>query len=66
MAKYRYGVSFTLLSVVESDVPLDYDDIIEAAAEQKAIDPDDCNDIDVNCLDGTPPVKDPFAVGIIR
>lgn len=66
MPKYRYGVSFTILDVIESDHPLSYDEIVDEAAMNKSLDPDDCNDIVVNTLDGTPPVEDPFAVRTIR
>lgn len=55
--KYTYGVNMTILTTVTSDVPLDPDDIIEAAFLQTGIDPDDVNDIDVSGLEGTP---DPY------
>ena len=52
--KYTYSVNMTILTTVTSDVPLDPDDIIEAAFLQTGIDPDDVNDIDVSGLEGTP------------
>lgn len=55
--KYTYSVNMTILTTVTSDVPLDPDDIIEAAFLQTGIDPDDVNDIDVSGLEGTP---DPY------
>lgn len=48
MKKYCYGISFTILEVVESNIPLEYDEIIKIAAEQKGIDINECNDIDVS------------------
>lgn len=55
--KYTYSVNMTILTTVTSDVPLDPDDIIEAAFLQTGIDPDNVNDIDVSGLEGTP---DPY------
>lgn len=55
--KYTYGVNLTVLTTVESDVPMNPDDIIDAAFLQTGIDRDDVNDIDVSGLDGTP---DPY------
>lgn len=55
--KYAYSVNMTILTTVTSDVPLDPDDIIEAAFLQTGIDPDNVNDIDVSGLEGTP---DPY------
>ena len=55
--KYTYSVNITVLTTVESDIPLDPDDIIEAAFLQTGIDPDDVNDTDVTGLNGTP---DPY------
>lgn len=52
--KYTYSVNMTILTTVTSDVPLDPDDIIEAAFLQTGIDPDDVNGIDVSGLEGTP------------
>lgn len=55
--KYTYSVNMTVLTTITSDVPLDPDDIIEAAFLQTGIDPDNVNDIDVSGLEGTP---DPY------
>lgn len=52
--KYTYSVNMTVLTTVESDVPLNPDDIIEAAFLQTGVDRDDVNDIDVSGLNGTP------------
>lgn len=52
--KYTYSVNMTVLATVESDVPLDPDDIIEAAFLQTGVDRDDVSDIEVSALDGTP------------
>lgn len=55
--KYTYSVNMSVLTTVTSDVPLDPDDIIEAAFLQTGIDPGNVNDIDVSGLEGTP---DPY------
>lgn len=55
--KYTYGVSITILETIESDVPLDPEDCIDAAFEKNGIDRGICNDIEVTGLNGTP---DPY------
>ena len=55
--KYTYGVNMSILTTVESDTPMDPNDIINAAFLQTGIDRDDVNDIDVSGLNGTP---DPY------
>ena len=52
--KYTYGVNMSILTTVESDTPMDPDDIIEAAFLQTGVARDDVNDIDVSGLNGTP------------
>ena len=57
MAKYTYGVTFTILATVESDVPLTPDEIISQAECETGVDRCNCNDVDATGLYNTP---DPY------